>query len=603
MKNMTVRSKIFWCYSILFIITLLLTVFISQKVVQKVFYDSVLQSYRREQVYTANQLQSSLEHLKDYQRTVSLDSVVRDTFSHYPQVLELESDIYNMNRTLRKRVTTIIGTNRDIYEYVFVTLGGTFLLFSDETSFQTSIGKFLGHEFFLKNNSNRGLVLNGPFEMKPDNGEQIRFFVLSKQVVDLNTLDPLGYVAFIIKEEVFSDIFENNMPLEIQSDFYLISEDMQILSSSDKETVGKNLSVIKGIFGHDLTQLKENGMCEVEESAGTLLYTMTKMEGSEWSVVHSTSMEALLSSQHKTRQIVIGIGFIACIFSLCFASVIARQITEPIVKLSHKMTNYHAAEEAKGMTADISRDEIKNLYMSFEYMVEKSDQLMRQIYIEQEEKSNYQLQLIQSQIKPHFLYNTLEMIKSLVDCQMYEEAGQAIMAMSRFYRLSLNSGNDVTSVAQEMELSKQYLCIQKMRYAEYMDYTVMECRGMEQYAIPKLTLQPLLENAIYHGIKEKQEDGRIKLTIQEMEKCFVFKVWDNGAGMDSEVLEKVRMSLSTQKKEKEGSFGLYSINRRLQLFFGTECRLEIESEQSVFTCVTVTIPKIHLSNIQEKILD
>lgn len=253
------------------------------------------------------------------------------------------------------------------------------------------------------------------------------------------------------------------------------------------------------------------------------------------------------------------------------------------------------------MVTYISGDEIQNLYFAFDCMVKKTSQLMQQIYVEQEEKSNYQFQLIQSQMKPHFLYNTLEMIKSLVDCQMYEEAGKAIMAMSKFYRLSLNSGNDIATVAQEMELSQQYLYIQRLRYAEYMDYSVIECEGMEQYAIPKLTLQPLLENAIYHGIKEKQEEGKIELAVREVENGLVFIIQDNGAGMASEELRKLRAALKDPWKKNEDSFGLYSINRRLQLVFGTGYGLEIESEQFAFTRVTVHIPKIAIHDFQEEI--
>lgn len=598
---MTVRMRIFCNYFLLITSALALTVLLSQGLVRNVFRESALKSYRRELVYITNRLQTRLDHVKDYQRTVALDTVVTDTFASYPQVLESESDIYSMNRTLRKRVTTIIGTNQEIYQYVFVTLGGTFLFFSDENTVQTSVGEALGYDFFLQNNAERKLVLSGPYEVERVNGDLLRFFVLSKQVVDLNTLTPLGYIAFILKEDFFSDVFEENMPFEMQADFYLISEDMQILSSSKKETVGRNLEEAENFSGQNLLQLQETGICEIKNEEGTLLYTMTQMEGSGWNVVHVTSMDALLRNQTMVLRIVLVIGIITCAISLYIARLIAYRITEPIVKLSRKMTNYQT-EEGKGDAAPcIFRNEIQNLYYAFDCMVKKTGELMQQIYVEQEEKSNYQFQLIQSQIKPHFLYNTLEMIKSLVDCHMYEETGKAIIAMSKFYRLSLNSGDDIATVAQEMELSQQYLYIQRLRYAEYMDYSIMECEGMEQYVIPKLTLQPLLENAIYHGIKEKQENGKIELIIREVENGLVFVIQDNGVGIAPEELQKLRDALKDPDKKREDSFGLYSINRRLQLFFGEKYGLEVESEQSEFTRVIVRIPKVSPNDFQEEI--
>lgn len=598
MKSMTVRQRIFRSYSILFIVALMLTVLLSQSVIRNVFKDSILQSYQRELVYTTNRLQTRIDHVKDYQRSVALDEVIMDTFSRYPKVLESESDIFTMNRIMRQRVTTIIGTNQEIYLYVFITLGGTILSFSDDYSLQKSAAEFLGFDYFLENNSDRGIVLSGPFEIEQINGEQFRFFVLSKQVVDLYTLEPLGYVAFILEEEFFSDIFEENMPLEMQTDFYMISEDMQILSASKKETVGNNLQNMQELSEEKLQQLYENGLCEVKNEDGVWLYTLTHMPDSEWSVVHVTSMDALMRSQTVVLWVVIIIGIMVCGVSMAFSRMIANRITDPIVELSRRMANYHSREENGEVTPYVSCDEIANLYSAFDRMVDKSDQLMKQIYVEQEEKSNYQFQLLQAQIRPHFLYNTLEMIKSLVDCQMYEEAGRAIMAVSRFYRLSLNFGNDITSVAQEMDLARQYLYIQRLRYAEYMDYSVAECDGLEKYAIPKLILQPLLENAIYHGIKEKEEKGKIELTIQESEKDLIFTVSDNGAGISPITLKQLRDSLKISEKKNADSFGLYSINRRVQIFFGEKYGLDIESEQFVFTNVSVTIPKINLNDFR-----
>ena len=225
--------------------------------------------------------------------------------------------------------------------------------------------------------------------------------------------------------------------------------------------------------------------------------------------------------------------------------------------------------------------------------------MMQEIYRQQEEKSIYQFQLIQSQIRPHFLYNTLEMIKSLVDCQMYGEAGRAILAMSRFYRLSLNTGNDICSVTQEIQLARQYLYIQRLRYAEYMDYVIEDCEAAGEYCIPKLTLQPLLENSIYHGIKEKQGMGKIVLRMELTEDTLRFHVWDNGAGISPDLLQKLRQSLQEEEKKEEASFGLYSINRRIRLFFGPEFGLELESRQGEYTCITVTIPKTQKRDFQD----
>ncbi len=601
MKNMSVRLRIFWCYSFLLVVTMMATVLVSQNLMHTVFRESVLQSYRRELVYIMNRLQTQLNHVKDYQKSIALDTVVTETLADHPRAPEKEADFYNMNRILRQRATTIIGTNRYIYQYMFITLDGTFLSFRDE-SFPVLVEDVLGADYFAVNNTDRSLVLDGPYEMDGVNGEHLQVFVLSKQVVDLMTLDPLGYVAFIITEDFFSDVFEKNMPDEMQAEFFLLSEDLQVLSSSDKEAIGSDFTVGRKLSGHNIRQLREEGSCEIREEEDTLLYSLMQLEGSKWSVAYVTSMNALLSSQSNVFKMTAMIGVAACVTAMCIAILIAKRITKPLDILSRKMIDYHTRERTGEESIKMSGNEIRNLYVAFDRMLENSEQLIQQIYREQEEKSNYQFQLIQSQIRPHFLYNTLEMIKSLVDCRMYEEAGEAVMAMSQFYRLSLNSGKDISSVAQEIELSRRYLYIQRLRYAEYMNYAVRECEGTEKYCIPKLTLQPLLENAVYHGIKEKEEKGKIELRVSETEDSLIFVVWDNGAGIAPGVLERLQFSLKDTEKKSENSFGLYSINRRIQLFFGEEYGLEIESEQGVFTCVTVTIPKISPKDFQEDVL-
>lgn len=598
MRNMSVRLRMFFSYSILLISALMVTVIGSQNMMHRVFRETVLQSYRRELVYIMNRLRIQLDHVKDYQKSIALDTVVMEILADNPQAPENELDFYNMNRTLRSRVIPIIGTNRYIYQYIFVTLDGTFLSFRDE-SFPALVEDVLGRDYFAVNNAERKLILDGPYEMNGVNGERLQFFVLSKQVVDLMTLDPLGYIAFIIEEDLFSDVFEKNLPYEMQVEFYLLSEKQQVLSSSDKETIGSDFMAGQNLTGDEVRQLQEEGSCEVTEGQDTLLYSLMKMEDSQWSVVYVTSMDTLLRSQGMVFHMTMTIGMIACVISLCIAFSIANRITEPIGALSKKMLNYHTMKRAGEDNTKFSSNEIQNLYYAFDQMLENSEKMTQQIYQYQEEKSNYQFQLIQSQIKPHFLYNTLEMIKSLVDCHMYEEAGEAVMAMSQFYRLSLNWGNDISSVAQEIELSRKYLYIQRLRYAEYMDYTIKECEGMEKYCIPKLTLQPLLENSIYHGIKEIQGMGKIELSISETEDSLIFLVWDNGAGISPEVLKKLRDSLKSTDKKKESSFGLYSINRRIQLFFGPEYGLEIESEQSVYTRIIMTIPKIKSNDFQK----
>lgn len=597
MKNLSVRLRMFFSYSALLAAALTVTVMLSWSLIQRTFRDTMLQSYQRELVYIMNRLQTQMSHVEDYQKSIALDNVVMETMASHPQAPEKELDFYNMNRILRSRVTPILGSNRYIYQYIFITLDNTFLSFRDD-SFPAMVENVLGRDYFSAHNKGWGITWNGPYKMQDINGEPMNFFVVSKPVVDLMTLDPLGYIAFIVEEDFFSDAFEKNLPDELQVEYYLLNDGQRVLSSSDKTALGRDFTASRGITQQDMKQLQTEGSCDVRDGDDTLLYSCMKLETRGWDVIYATSMDALLSSQSRLFWMTVLTGAVACILSLLIAFSLAGRITKPIGILSRKIMNYYAGKGTPQVPRGISGNEIRNLYYAFDRMLENSQRMMQEIYRQQEEKSKYQFQLIQSQIRPHFLYNTLEMIKSLVDCRMYEEAGRAILAMSQFYRLSLNTGNDICSVAQEIELARQYLYIQKLRYAEYMDYVIEECEGTENYCIPKLTLQPLLENSIYHGIKEKQGMGKIILRMEQTDDTLCFQVWDNGAGIPPETLKSIRESLKEEEKKEEASFGLYSINRRIRLFFGTKYGLELESRPGWFTCVTVTIPKISDKDFQ-----
>ena len=159
MKNLSVRLRIFVSYSILLAAALAVTVALSWSLIQRTFRETMLQSYQRELVYIMNRLQTQMSHVEDYQKSIALDNVVMDTMAGNPRAPERELDFYNMNRTLRSRATPIIGTNRYIYQYIFVTLDNTFLSFRDE-SFPVMVEDVLGRDYFSVHNRGKEITWN-----------------------------------------------------------------------------------------------------------------------------------------------------------------------------------------------------------------------------------------------------------------------------------------------------------------------------------------------------------------------------------------------------------------------------------------------------------
>ena len=211
----------------------------------------------------------------------------------------------------------------------------------------------------------------------------------------------------------------------------------------------------------------------------------------DWKLIHVIPMDELMKEQHLFARIFFICNLLVILFFALLSCWNARAISGPILDLSEVMKNVvkeaYAPVEVPGTS-----EEIQILYRGYNTFAEQTQQLLQTIYEEEREKNDYQFRLIQEQIKPHFLYNTLEMIKSMIDLGIYDEAGEAISTLARFYRHSLSKGSNIITIATEIDMVKQYLYIEKLRHMEYFDYEIVCEKETEQYVIPKLTLQPIL---------------------------------------------------------------------------------------------------------------
>lgn len=195
------------------------------------------------------------------------------------------------------------------------------------------------------------------------------------------------------------------------------------------------------------------------------------------------------------------------------------------------------------------------------------------------------------QVHPHFLYNTLFAIKGLCDMGLNEDASRMIMALANFFRIGLSHGQEIIPVSQEIDHARNYLYIQEMRYGDVFRYSIDVPSELGTYSIIKLTLQPLVENAIYHGVKEKRGQGKIAIRGWIEDGMLHFTVEDDGMGMTAERLAELRRGLAeTRRGTSHVGFGVFSVFERLRLHYGEAAGLEITSEPGKGTCIHVVLP-------------
>ena len=221
-----------------------------------------------------------------------------------------------------------------------------------------------------------------------------------------------------------------------------------------------------------------------------------------------------------------------------------------------------------------------------------TEPIEKQVRAEQRQLRKAEFELLQAQINPHFLYNTLDAIVWSAEAGNQKQVIQMVGSLSDFFRTSLNRGREIVTVREDLQHVCSYLEIQKIRYMDILEYEILVPEELNDFKIPKITLQPLVENALYHGIKNKRGGGKITLRGHEEKDFFTIEVEDNGIGMTEERLLAVRKGLSEKAPQESELYGLYNVNERIRLNFGDEYGIQISSEHEKGTVVEVRLPKI-----------
>ncbi len=273
---------------------------------------------------------------------------------------------------------------------------------------------------------------------------------------------------------------------------------------------------------------------------------------------------------------------------------ISQSITRPVRELS-KITEKVARGDLSVRAGIETGSEIAVLSKSFNEMIDRVSRLLDQVRVEQESLRRAELELLQSQINPHFLYNTLDTIVWLAEAGDQARVVSMVGSLSKFFRASLGQGKDQVTIKDELDHVRSYLEIQQVRYQDILDYSIDVPEELYDSPVPKITLQPLVENALYHGIKNKRGRGNISITGKSENGCIYIYIEDNGMGMTPERLERVSEKMNDPgvfetAEDKGDVFGLSNVNERIKLIFGSRYGIHIDSVYGEGTTVTILLP-------------
>ena len=305
------------------------------------------------------------------------------------------------------------------------------------------------------------------------------------------------------------------------------------------------------------------------------------------------SMEYLTNQLNvKVHSFTIFCGILLALLVLMVAVLIVMIVTDIIrpIRILSRVTEQVAEGDFSARAQVETQDEVAVLADSVNLMTESLEGLVSKIKEDERKMRKADLRLLQ--INPHFLYNTLDTIVWLIEGNDSDKAVNMVMSLSEFFRLVLSKGKEYITIQEEELHIKSYLEIQQVRYRDILEYEIRIDSELYQYQILKLTLQPLVENSLYHGIKYKRAKGRIIVTGQMDGQQIRFRVEDDGVGMEEADLRKLQREIEKPCKDTEKGFGLANVNERIRMNFGAEYGMKIDSVKGKGTCVEIVIPAL-----------
>jgi two-component system, sensor histidine kinase YesM len=326
--------------------------------------------------------------------------------------------------------------------------------------------------------------------------------------------------------------------------------------------------------------------------SGNYFYLYRPIPSSEWSMVTEIPLIEIVEESRKLRSDLLLLLLIISTVAYFIAYVLARSVTRRISQLSTHLKDVQQGR-LKALPKQQGRDEVGELIRTYNYMIEKIEQMNHEHYRLGQEMKNAELKALQSQINPHFLYNTLDMINWMANRGMNQEIKGVVKALSRFYKVSLSNGRDIISLREEIDHVSFYVSIQNIRFDHKIQFIVSVPDELLNTPIPKITLQPIVENAIMHGILGRaSREGTIRIKVYEDGEDIVITVEDDGVGMDADKLTLLRNGEGSPMEQEVGSgYGTMNVMLRLQSYFGEEYGLAFASQPGVGTTVMLRLPR------------
>lgn len=503
---------------------------------------------------------------------------------------EIGESIYTtMNSILKSEAyITIIGLKGSIYSNL-----------SDNYEYYKFYSKMQWYKDVLKENGRiRWINANDKMILDASNNKDY-FFTMARTIKDRNGLRDYGVLLISLNIKHIEDVLKKYANYN-EGFLYLIDKSGTIIVNKDRSMIGKRIPELL----ENKEILTNDGTFEINSKGKNLLVNCQSININEWKLIQMLPHDKLYGNIQRIRNeniaiivLLLGAFVVVIIYSV-------TKVTKPIKKLRKKMEEVQNGNLNVNVDVAIERgDEIGDLSRCFNTMMST----IRRLIIERDEehvlREEARLEALQAQINPHFLFNTLNSIKWAAIISKAENVAKAIGALGKLLETSINRGNDIISVKEEIDCLKNYILIHKIRYVEdfSIEYLIQE-EALELFTI-KLILQPLVENSILHGFENKEGVRRIEIHVKIEDKILVMEVVDDGNGIPSERIDELLKKEQKSKQVRFNGIGLKNVDERIKLNFGKQYGIKIYSVEGIGTKIRVEMPAMnegrHFVNVQD----
>lgn len=566
--GISLKRRLFITYLLLSSLILMLTSVFFYTASKKVLIKRAALSSQQQLSLITSNLGEKIDNISNYAITLSINSNIADVLKENPTVPENTLEHFLVNSELTDQAQRIIGLHKNIYAWDILDTENHW--FHSSTTETDQLDSILGPEVLDSLQTNLAFQFLGPFQIS---GEPT--FVALKSITNIDNTKYLGALVLLIRETNISSAFRD-LPDSSSRDFYITDENGQILSSSSSGGIYKDFSSYTKISSENYKTLTETDRQFFSVDGTDTLFICKSYPDLNWNVINLIPLESLTLDHMVILHNILLISIVVFILSVFFSILCTGTVTAPIQKLVEKMKSASAGK--LNISASYSsNDELAVLYNQFNLMMQKIQTLLNDIYEEQNAKQKMEVRLLQSQINPHFLYNTLDSLYFVAIMHGDDQMAEMVEALSDNFKLALNNGSKYIKVVDSVKWMQGYMKLQNMRYNNRFELFVDISREILQRETITFIFQPFIENAMYHGLEPKIGKGKISLRGWQEQNNMIFTIEDDGVGIDD-------------MSRLENGYGVRNVIERIKLNYGEKYGVTFESSPGNGTKVTIVVP-------------